>query len=44
MVLIGAALPLGLQTDRAAAFKGFDRRLPEYEGWAKFNRHYWLEH
>jgi pimeloyl-ACP methyl ester carboxylesterase len=44
VVLIGAAVPIGVQTDRAAAFVTFDQRQPEYEGWAKFNRHYWLEH
>jgi pimeloyl-ACP methyl ester carboxylesterase/predicted glycosyltransferase len=44
MVLIGAAVPIGLQSERAAAFAAFDRRLPEYTGWAKFNLHYWLEH
>jgi pimeloyl-ACP methyl ester carboxylesterase/predicted glycosyltransferase len=44
MVLIGAAVPIGPQSERAAAFAAFDRRLPEYRGWDKFNRHYWLEH
>jgi pimeloyl-ACP methyl ester carboxylesterase/predicted glycosyltransferase len=44
LVLIGAAVPLGLQSDRARAIEQFDRRLPEPQGWDKFNRHYWLEH
>ncbi|MDQ6822216.1 MAG: alpha/beta fold hydrolase [Actinomycetota bacterium] len=44
MVLIGAGVPIGPQSERAAAVEAFDRRLSEYTGWAKFNRHYWLEH
>jgi pimeloyl-ACP methyl ester carboxylesterase/predicted glycosyltransferase len=44
LVLIGPAVPLSLQTDRARASSGFDRSLPEYNGWAKYNRHYWREH
>src|SRR5207249_3855681 len=31
-------------TPRARAISSFDDRLDSYEGWAKFNRHYWLEH
>ncbi len=29
--------------ERAAAFAAFDSELDEYEGWLKFNRHYWRE-
>src|SRR5207237_682440 len=37
-------VPLAVQTPRARAGGGFDERLDDYEGWAKYNRHYWLEH
>jgi pimeloyl-ACP methyl ester carboxylesterase/predicted glycosyltransferase len=42
-VFIGPALPLAVQTARARAASSFDEELDAYEGWAKFNRHYWLE-
>jgi len=42
-VFIAPALPLGpLDPARADAIQ-FDEPLEEYEGWAKFNRHYWLQ-
>ena len=44
IVFIGPALPLGLPTARANAIRSFDQSHEVYEGWAKFNRHYWLEH
>src|SRR5437764_5195927 len=44
LVFIGPAVPLGEQTPRArAVVESFDELLDDYEGWAKFNRHYWLE-
>src|SRR5437764_6401029 len=43
VVFIGPAVPLALQTPRARGLNSFDERLEEYEGWAKYNRHYWLE-
>jgi pimeloyl-ACP methyl ester carboxylesterase/predicted glycosyltransferase len=42
-VFIGPAVPLGMQSARAAAVASFDERRESYDGWAKFNRHYWLE-
>jgi pimeloyl-ACP methyl ester carboxylesterase len=39
---IAPYLPLGPQTEeRAAAEASFDTRRPRYEGWQKWNRHYW---
>jgi pimeloyl-ACP methyl ester carboxylesterase/predicted glycosyltransferase len=44
LVLIGSAVPLGEQSRRAQAMdNGFDQRQDVYEGWAKYNRHHWLE-
>jgi pimeloyl-ACP methyl ester carboxylesterase/predicted glycosyltransferase len=43
LVLIGPAVPMGVSTARARALETFDKRLETYEGWQKFNRHYWLE-
>ena len=43
IVFIGPAVPLGAQLSRAEAMAAFDERRPPYEGWFKFNRHYWLE-
>jgi pimeloyl-ACP methyl ester carboxylesterase len=41
-VFIGPALPLGgLSADRAVAAR-FDEELLTDDGWAKYNRHYWL--
>ena len=40
---IGPAVPLGpANPERVAAFKEFDNPQPVYDGWGKFNRHYWL--
>ena len=43
IVFIGPAVPLGAQLSRAEAMAAFDELRPPYEGWFKFNRHYWLE-
>ena len=43
VVFIGPAVPFG-QLSSAEAMTVFDEKVPPYEGWAKFNRHYWLEH
>ena len=43
IVFIGPAVPLGAQLSRAEAFAAFDELRPPYDGWFKFNRHYWLE-
>jgi pimeloyl-ACP methyl ester carboxylesterase/predicted glycosyltransferase len=41
-VFVAPAVPLAVQTPRANAASSFDRERDVYEGWAKFNRHYWL--
>ncbi len=41
-VFIGPALPLGGLDRRRAFLDRFDERLETDEGWAKYNRHYWL--
>jgi len=41
-VFIGPAVPLDVQTPRARALLSFDEELDAYEGWAKYNRHHWL--
>jgi pimeloyl-ACP methyl ester carboxylesterase/predicted glycosyltransferase len=43
IAVIGAAVPLDVQTPRARAGMSFDDRRDVYDGWAKYNRHYWLE-
>jgi pimeloyl-ACP methyl ester carboxylesterase/predicted glycosyltransferase len=41
---IGSGLPgLGPVLAERQVFSAFDERLEEREGWAKYNRHYWLE-
>ena len=42
-VFIAPGVPLGPQPPRARA-EAFSERLDRFEGWQKFNRHYWLEH
>ena len=44
LIFIAPALPLGAQTPRARAANDFDKRLESYDGWAQYNRHFWLEH
>ena len=42
-VFIGAAVPLAPGIPgRSQATAKFDQRHEEYQGWAKYNRHYWL--
>jgi pimeloyl-ACP methyl ester carboxylesterase/predicted glycosyltransferase len=43
LAFIAPALPLGSAVPRARAAQTFDEPLESYEGWQKFNRHYWLE-
>ena len=43
IVFIGPAVPFGEQLGRAQAMAAFDELRPPYEGWFKFNRHYWME-
>jgi pimeloyl-ACP methyl ester carboxylesterase/predicted glycosyltransferase len=42
IVFIGPAVPLSVQSPRARAMGSFDDQLDSYEGWEKYNRHYWL--
>ncbi|MDX6487012.1 MAG: hypothetical protein QOF43_2165 [Gaiellaceae bacterium] len=42
IVFIAPAVPLSVQTPRARAALSFDERLEQYDGWDKYNRHYWL--
>jgi pimeloyl-ACP methyl ester carboxylesterase len=42
IVFIAPAVPLSVQTPRARAALSFDERLEQYDGWEKYNRHYWL--
>jgi pimeloyl-ACP methyl ester carboxylesterase/predicted glycosyltransferase len=44
MVVIAPALPLPPVVPRAGAAEMFERQLDVYDGWDKWNRHYWLEH
>ena len=39
---IGSSVPLLTPGPEARAVFGFDDELDDYEGWAKFNRNYWL--
>jgi pimeloyl-ACP methyl ester carboxylesterase len=41
-VFIGPALPLGGLDDHRAIVDRFDEELETDEGWAKYNRHFWL--
>ena len=43
-VFIAPNVPLSpARPERSAAFAAFDSPLDEYNGWFKFNRHYWNE-
>lgn len=43
-VFIAPDLPFGpAHPDQERAFTTFDERLERYEGWSKWNRHYWAE-
>jgi pimeloyl-ACP methyl ester carboxylesterase/predicted glycosyltransferase len=44
LVFIAPALPLPPVVSRARAAVEFDEPRDRYEGWGKWNRHYWLEH
>jgi pimeloyl-ACP methyl ester carboxylesterase len=44
MVFIAPALPLPPATPRVEAIQQFGERRDSYDGWEKFNLHYWLEH
>jgi pimeloyl-ACP methyl ester carboxylesterase/predicted glycosyltransferase len=44
VVFVAPAVPLGTRTQRATGVNLFDQRRDTYEGWEKFNRHYWTEH
>jgi pimeloyl-ACP methyl ester carboxylesterase/predicted glycosyltransferase len=41
LVFVDPAVSLGKPTPRAQAVASFTGQLDEYEGWQKFNRHYW---
>jgi pimeloyl-ACP methyl ester carboxylesterase len=42
-IFIGASVPLAApDPERAIAAAEFETELPEYTGWSKWNRHYWL--
>ena len=43
LAFIAPALPLGSSLPRARANQMFDEPRESYEGWDKWNRHYWLE-
>jgi len=43
LAFIAPALPLGSSLPRGRAAQMFDERRASYEGWQKWNRHYWLE-
>jgi pimeloyl-ACP methyl ester carboxylesterase/predicted glycosyltransferase len=43
LVFIGPALPLGSVLSRERAAVEFEERHDSYEGWGKWNRHYWLD-
>jgi pimeloyl-ACP methyl ester carboxylesterase/predicted glycosyltransferase len=43
MVFIAPALPLPPSTPRLKAVQEFGERRDEYDGWGKWNRHYWVE-
>ncbi len=43
LVFIGPAVPLPPSSPRALAPRSFTEPRQTYNGWEKFNRHYWLE-
>ena len=43
LAFIAPALPLGSSLPRGRAAQMFDEPRESYEGWEKWNRHYWLE-
>jgi pimeloyl-ACP methyl ester carboxylesterase/predicted glycosyltransferase len=43
LAFIAPALPLASSVPRARAAQSFEEPRDSYEGWQKWNRHYWLE-
>ena len=43
LAFIAPSLPIGSSMPRAREHQIFDERRESYEGWEKWNRHYWLE-
>jgi pimeloyl-ACP methyl ester carboxylesterase/predicted glycosyltransferase len=43
VVFIAPALPLPPSTPRQTAMRDFEQSRDAYEGWNKWNRHYWVE-
>jgi pimeloyl-ACP methyl ester carboxylesterase/predicted glycosyltransferase len=43
-VFIGPAVPLAPMTPGRGGAEAFNEPRDSYDGWEKFNRHYWLEH
>ena len=43
LAFISPALPLASSTPRDRAAQAFNEQRESYEGWQKWNRHYWLE-
>jgi len=44
MAFIAPAVPLAPAEPRAGASRAFQEARETYDGWGKFNRHYWVEH
>jgi pimeloyl-ACP methyl ester carboxylesterase len=44
IVFIAPALPLAPAVPRSGANREFRERRDTYDGWGKYNRHYWVEH
>jgi pimeloyl-ACP methyl ester carboxylesterase len=45
LACVAPAVPFGPKVpERAAVFAAFDEPYTSTDGWAKYNRHYWLEH
>ncbi|NIR91708.1 MAG: alpha/beta fold hydrolase [Gammaproteobacteria bacterium] len=42
-ILIAASAPIGPEHEHRDGSEAFDKKLPTYEGWQKFNAHYWRE-
>ena len=43
LICIAPAVPLALNPLRSSAAEAFTTKLEAYDGWAKFNQHYWRE-
>jgi pimeloyl-ACP methyl ester carboxylesterase len=44
MAFIAPGVPLAPAEPRAGASRAFQESRETYDGWGKFNRHYWVEH